>query len=90
MRMHEAGMIRDLLRRIQQLADDEAVSEVTGVTVWLGALSHISPEHFREHFERETAGSIAEGATLTIESSDDIRHPDAQAILLRNIDVSDP
>ena len=87
--MHEAGMIRDLLRRIRQLADDEAATAVTGVTVWLGALSHISPEHFRDHFERETLGSIAEGATLSIESSDDIHHPDAQAILLRNIDVSD-
>jgi hydrogenase nickel incorporation protein HypA/HybF len=88
--MHEAGMIRDLLRRISQLAQEASATSVTGVTVWLGALSHISAEHFREHFEQETAGSIAEGAELVIESSEDIDHPNAQAILLRSIDIAEP
>jgi hydrogenase nickel incorporation protein HypA/HybF len=88
--MHEAGMIRDLLRRIAQLAQEASATSVTGVTVWLGALSHISAEHFREHFEHETAGSIAEGAELVIETSDDIHHPNAQAILLRSIDIAEP
>ena len=83
-------MIRDLLHRIGQLAEAESATAVTGVTVWLGALSHISAEHFREHFEHETAGSIAEGARLVIETSDDIGHPNAQAILLRSIDVAEP
>ncbi|WOJ93138.1 hydrogenase maturation nickel metallochaperone HypA [Congregibacter variabilis] len=88
--MHEAGMIRDLLTRITALASEESVTSVTGVRVWLGALSHISPEHFREHFRNETVGSIAEGALLEIESSQDIDHPQAQSILLRSIDVAEP
>lgn len=87
--MHEAGMIRDLLAKIEELAARESSKQITGVTVWLGALSHISAEHFREHFENETTGSIAENAKLDIEVSDDIHHPQAQAILLRSIDIAE-
>mgnify|MGYP001597188625 FL=1 len=87
--MHEAGMIRDLLTKIEELAARESGTQVTGVAVWLGALSHISAAHFREHFENETTGTIAERASLDIEVSDDIHHPQAQAILLRSIDIAD-
>jgi len=85
--MHEAGLIRDLLHKISRLAADEGADRVTRVGVWLGALSHISAEHFREHFENETRGSVAEGAELEVEVSDDVGHPQAQSILLRSIDV---
>ena len=36
-----------------------------GATVWLGALSQMSAEHFREHFDAEVRGTVAEGAALT-------------------------
>lgn len=88
--MHEAGLIRDLLMKIQQLADQESAVSVDKVCVWLGALSHISAEHFREHFEHETVGSIAENARLEIEKSEDINHPQAQDILLRSIEIGEP
>jgi len=87
--MHEAGLIRDLLHKIDELAARESAASVTRVSVWLGALSHISAEHFREHFENETTGSIAESAELHIDTSDDIQHPQAQDILLRSIEVAD-
>ncbi|MEX2469125.1 MAG: hydrogenase/urease maturation nickel metallochaperone HypA [Pseudohongiellaceae bacterium] len=87
--MHEAGLIRDLLTKIDELAAKEEAQAVTRVSVWLGALSHISAGHFREHFNNETAGSIAAGAELEIETSDDINHPQAQDILLRSIEVAD-
>jgi len=87
--MHEAGMIRDLLAKIEELAARESASAVTGVSVWLGALSHISAAHFREHFEHETDGSIAEHANLEIETSDAIDHPQAQDILLRSIEIAE-
>jgi hydrogenase nickel incorporation protein HypA/HybF len=87
--MHEAGLIRDLLVKIGQLAEQESAQAVTRVSVWLGALSHISADHFREHFENETGGSIAENAELEIETSDDIDHPQAQDILLRSIEIAE-
>ena len=87
--MHEAGLIRDLLAKINELADQESATSVQKVSVWLGALSHISAEHFREHFENETGDSVAANAELEIETSDDIDHPQAQDILLRSIEIAE-
>ena len=85
--MHEHSLMADLLRKIEQVAADNNAERVTRVRVWLGALSHITPEHFREHFEDSTRGTLAEGAELEVETSDDDTHPEAQQILLRNLDV---
>jgi hydrogenase nickel incorporation protein HypA/HybF len=60
---------------------------VTRVRVWLGALSHMSAAHFKEHFEQASRETVAEGASLEIEESADIDDPDAQALLLRSIEV---
>lgn len=86
--MHEHSLMADLLRKIEQVATDNNAERVTRVRVWLGALSHITPEHFREHFEDGTRGTVAEGAELEVETSDDATHPEAQRILLRNLDVA--
>ena len=62
--MHEAGLIRNLVEKIQTIVTQEQAQSVTHVRVWLGALSHISADHFREHFEAETGGTIAAGDRL--------------------------
>ncbi|WP_018936490.1 hydrogenase maturation nickel metallochaperone HypA [Thioalkalivibrio sp. ALJ24] len=86
--MHEFSLMADLMRKIEQVAADNHAERVTRVRVWLGALSHITPEHFREHFEDGTRGTVAEGAELEVETSDDETHPEAQQILLRSLDVA--
>lgn len=86
--MHEFSLMADLLRKIEQLAKDAKTDKVTGVKVKLGALSHITPDHFREHFEAAIVGTIAEGATLEVEQSDDQSDPNAQDILLESIDIA--
>jgi hydrogenase nickel incorporation protein HypA/HybF len=86
--MHEFSLMADLLRKIQQLAKDAKADKVTGVKVKLGALSHITPDHFREHFEAAIVGTVAEGATLDVEQSDDQGDPNAQDILLESVDIA--
>jgi hydrogenase nickel incorporation protein HypA/HybF len=86
--MHEMGLIRDLLHKIEQIAAEQNARRIAKVDVWLGALAHISPDHFREHFVEGIQGSLAEGADLEIELSGDIHHPQAQDILLKSIDVT--
>ncbi|WP_019594571.1 hydrogenase maturation nickel metallochaperone HypA [Thioalkalivibrio sp. ALM2T] len=86
--MHEFSLMADLMRKIEQVAADNNARRVTRVRVWLGALSHITPEHFREHFEDGIRGTVAEGAELEVETSDDEAHPEAQQILLRSLDVA--
>ena len=44
------------------VAAEEGGSHVTRIRVRLGALSHFTPEHFREHFDDAAAGTLAEGA----------------------------
>lgn len=86
--MHEFSLMADLLRKIEQVAADNGASRVVKVRVWLGALSHITPEHFREHFEDGVRGTVADGADLEVETSDDESHPEAQQILLKSLDVA--
>jgi len=62
-------------------------TKVTKVSVQLGALSHMSQEHFKEHFDISAKGTIAENAIIETEVSDDINDPNAQSILLKSIDV---
>ncbi len=75
--MHEAKLMRDLMAHITASAEQNGGGRVTGVHVWLGALSHFTPAHFVEHFEDASAGTAAEGAAVTSEVSTDARDPDA-------------
>jgi hydrogenase nickel incorporation protein HypA/HybF len=88
--MHESRIVRDLVRRLERAAQDAGAERVSGAVVWLGALSQFSPEHFREHFDDEARGTLAAGAALRIETSQDIGHPHAQHVMMRGIDFDVP
>lgn len=85
--MHETGLIHNLVHRLEAAAREAGAERVSGATVWLGALSQMSPAHFREHFDEEVRGTVAEGATLTIEVSDDPAASDAQSVVLRSVEL---
>jgi len=85
--MHELSLLKDLMRKITSVAAEEGTSRVTSVHVRLGALSHMSPSHFREHFEKVAPGSVAEGAKLVIEIDKDKTDSQAQNIVLKNVEV---
>ena len=85
--MHEASLMKSLMRRLDDIAAAEKAKRITGVAVWLGAMSHMSSAHFTEHFEESSAGTIAEGAKLEITVSDDANDDNAQEILVRSVTV---
>ncbi|ETX05223.1 hydrogenase maturation nickel metallochaperone HypA/HybF [Candidatus Entotheonella palauensis] len=85
--MHEASLMANLMRQITSLADVQQVSKVTGVHITLGALSHMSPDHLREHFVHAAQGTVAEGARLDIDARTDITEPQALDIRLDSIEV---
>jgi hydrogenase nickel incorporation protein HypA/HybF len=87
--MHETALVRDVVRRIEDVARATGARRVTGAIIWLGALSHLSPEHFREHFAIAAQESIAAGATLMIEVSDDPNEPHAQNVRLVSVDLDE-
>lgn len=86
--MHEHSLMDNLMHKILSLAKKERAAQVTKVSVKLGALSHMSPEHFKEHFDISAKGTIAEHAFLETEESQDLNDPHAQTILLKSIDVA--
>jgi hydrogenase nickel incorporation protein HypA/HybF len=77
----------DLMRTIELQARADDARRVTRIRVRLGALSHFSPAHFREHFEDASRGTLAEGAEVIAELRVDPTEPEAQGVVLESIDV---
>ena len=76
------------MRQIETIAAGEGANKVTKVSVWCGALSHMTKAHFAEHFDQAAKGTIAEGAALDVTISDDLTDERAQDVLLESIDVA--
>jgi hydrogenase nickel incorporation protein HypA/HybF len=60
---------------------------VTRVDVRLGALSHFTPEHFREHFEDASRGGLADGALVVATLSPDVADPRAADVVVESVEV---
>ena len=65
--MHELGLMRSLMRIVEAEARKAGAERVTAITVSLGALSPISDEHLRRHFDEAARGTVSEGARLIVE-----------------------
>jgi hydrogenase nickel incorporation protein HypA/HybF len=87
--MHESSLISNLLRQIESIVPPQSIRKVVGVTLQIGPLCSTNPDHLRDHFLLAAQGTIAEGAELEIETTDDITDPDAASIVLKNLEVSE-
>ena len=88
--MHERALMRDVMRKIEETAAAEGATRVTRVAVRLGALSHFTPEHFREHFADASRGTLAEGAAVDAVVEEDITDADAREVVLESVEVEAP
>ena len=87
--MHEKALMDDLMAKILGVAAAQGGVRVTRIKVWLGALSHFTPEHFREHFDDAAQGTAAEGAEVVATLDDDLADPRAQGVVLESVSVAD-
>ena len=85
--MHEKALMDDLMRKILGAAEAEGCTRVTRIRVRLGALSHFTEAHFREHFADASRGTLAEGAAVDAELGTDPTEPYAQSVVLESIDA---
>ena len=85
---HELSLMADLMHKVESVAREEGATAVTRISVRLGALSHMSPAHFREHWQHAARGTLAEGAAIEIEIADDPADARAEDILLRSVEVT--
>jgi hydrogenase nickel incorporation protein HypA/HybF len=88
--MHERALMNDLMREIEGIARSDGANRVTRVAVRLGALSHFTPEHFREHFADASQGTLAEGAAVDAVLEEDLDDPRAAGVVLESIEVELP
>jgi hydrogenase nickel incorporation protein HypA/HybF len=87
--MHDQAVMRDLVRRVVGVAESEGATVVTKVSVRLGALSHFTPEHFREHFRDSARGTIAEGAVVDAVLETSATAPNTQGVVLESVEVEE-
>ncbi|MCC7405171.1 MAG: hypothetical protein IT288_12300 [Bdellovibrionales bacterium] len=80
-------MIRSLVHKMNEISRANGGGAIALVKIRIGALANISATHFREHFEIETVGTIAEGATLEVEEHQDPSDPHAAEIVLESVEV---
>ena len=85
--MHELSLINNLLTKIDSVVKENGGRRAVSVEIWLGALSHLSRDRFADYFQQFSRGTVAEDAWLDIEISEDPNDPNAQQVLLRNIDI---
>ena len=85
--MHERALMEDVVRRLEIIALAEGGERVTRIRVRLGALSHFTPEHFREHFEDATQGTVAEGAEVVAVVDGDTTDPQADGVVVESVEL---
>jgi hydrogenase nickel incorporation protein HypA/HybF len=85
--MHEQALMRDVIARIVELAEGEGAIGVSRVSVRLGALSHFTPEHFREHYQDAAHGTVAEGAEVEATIDRDPTAANAQGVVVESVEI---
>ena len=86
--MHEQATIRDLVATVLHVAEENNAKRVVRIKVHLGALSHFTPEHFLEHWQDATGGTIAEGCKVESELSEDLTDPNAHGVILEDVEIA--
>lgn len=66
--MHELAVCQGLMTQVEQVAARERAQRVVSITLQIGPLSGVEAALLRDAFPIASAGSVAEGAELVIES----------------------
>ena len=85
--MHERALMDDLVRKVVTVAEAEHAASVERIRVRLGALSHFTPEHFREHWIDASRGTLAEGAEAVAALDDALTGEAAQGVVLESVEL---
>jgi len=82
-------MLRDVLRKAEEVARREGPGRVTRVRLWVGARSHLAGPELEARWAHAAEGTLLSGAKVEVEVSRDPADPNAESIVLRSI-VLDP
>lgn len=82
--MHERSLLADLLHKLKEIVAAHPGNRLAEVRVRLGEWTHMTPEHFLEHFQEMAAGTPAEGARVAILPG---RPEEAQHVVLESVEL---
>jgi hydrogenase nickel incorporation protein HypA/HybF len=85
--MHEESMLRDLVRKAEEVAHRERASRVTRVRLWVGARSHLAGPELKDRWADAVAHTALAGSEIAIETSRDVDDPNAERVMLKSLDV---
>jgi hydrogenase nickel incorporation protein HypA/HybF len=85
--MHEEALLKDLRRKVEEVALAQGALKVSRVSIWVGALSHLTEEQLRARWPELMAGSVAEGSELEVDHSTDLDDSRAQGIILKSLNL---
>jgi hydrogenase nickel incorporation protein HypA/HybF len=85
--VHDRALMGDLVRKVLDVAAAERATRVTRIRVRLGALSHFTPEHFREHWGDAARGTLAEGSRVEATMDRDAGAEAAQGVVLESVEL---
>jgi hydrogenase nickel incorporation protein HypA/HybF len=85
--MHEEALLKDVVRKAEEIARREGAVRVTRVRVWVGASSHLAGPELGERWTHATLGTPLAGSRVEIEASTDRDDPNAEGVILRSVDV---
>ena len=66
--MHELSVCQSMLRQVNEIARQHNAWHVSRVQVGIGVLSGVEPDLLKQVFPIASAGTLAEGAQLSIET----------------------
>ena len=84
--MHESGLVRDLMRRVEQEVD-AGQKQVTSLRFRVGALSGIGPESLREDARRYALEKWGYAPDVQVDESVDPTDSNALGVLLVSIGI---
>ncbi|HTP54546.1 MAG TPA: hydrogenase/urease maturation nickel metallochaperone HypA [Thermoplasmata archaeon] len=87
--MHEEALLRDLRRKLEEVALREPTARIVRVRLWIGGLSHVTDTSVRARWDDTVRGTAAERSTLEVECSSDLHDPRADRVVLLGVDVDD-
>ncbi len=67
--MHEIHLLKDLLADVLKHGQEQKAKKITKVYLRMGEFTEINPEILKHFFIEKAKGTIAEGAEISIESS---------------------
>ena len=87
--MHEEALLRELVRKVQEISAANGGGPVQTVRLWVGALSHLSGTEVGARWPLAARGTPSEAARVEVTHSTDLADPRAESVVLVSVDVSD-